>query len=429
VSDRVQKLVDELAEVLGRSVAVDDPDIRLIAASPHLGAIDAARMDIILRRKTDPKVVAFARSLHLERLNGPRRIPGGAEIDTLPRVVIPLRDLGNLYGYLWLIDASPPVTDADVAVAASTASEIAKLLTAEAQASDLRHAEDAALVAALLSDDAERAADAASRAIRAGRLGRIDECRVAVLRLGPDGEGDGRIGAAHAGTVLRSALGGTLGAVVGDDFFVVSDEPQWTAVAGGRSVVGRPVWERLRSVLASRGLTYGAMGVSGRLGGELLHDAGERASYCADIAGRVPDYVGIAHWEQLGAWQLLYGLPWTMRTVELLHPGIEVLLRPEHRELAVTLATYFDFGGEAGATVEALCVHRATLHYRRNRIRALIGTGWESGWGRLGAHAALVLAAQLDPTFAPVGRPVAPGQAGKGRPVGRASSVRNGAGS
>ncbi len=423
MSDQVQQLVDELAEVLQRSVAVDDPDIQLIAVSPHLGAIDAARMDIILKRKTDPKVVAFARSLRLEHAKGPRRVPA-PDSDTLPRVVIPLRDHGLLYGYMWLIDAAPPITEEEITVAAATGAEIAALLAAQARAADARHGEDAELVAALVSDDPARAAEAASRAERTRRFSRTEECRVAVLRLAPAGDLTGRVSATHAGVVLRSALGETLGAVLGDDFVVVSDNPQWSP-PGARKSVGRPIWERLRSVLASRGLTYGAMGVSGPLEGELLHFAGERARYCADVAARLPAYDGIAHWEQLGAWQLLYGLPWSLRTVELLYPGIDVLLRPEHRELAVTLATYLDLGGDTGATVEALHVHRATLHYRRDRIRALIGSGWEAGMGRLAAHAALVLAGQIDPSVAAVRRPATAAPPDTGRPPRRVPSARD----
>jgi hypothetical protein len=121
----------------------------------------------------------------------------------------------------------------------------------------------------------------------------------------------------------------------------------------------------------------------------------------------------------------LYGLPWTPQTVRTLHPGIEVLLRPPHRELAVTLATYLDRGGDTSGTVDALRVHRATLYYRRDRIRALIGTDWESGWGRVGAHAALVLAGLLDPGVAALPRPDA-GEAVKSdiadSPTGRMAS-------
>lgn len=45
--------------------------------------------------------------------------------------------------------------------------------------------------------------------------------------------------------------------------------------------------------------------------------------------------------------------------------------------------------------MDALHIHRTTLYYRMDKIRQLIGDGWSSGSSRLGAHAALVLAAQL----------------------------------
>lgn len=51
VGDDVQEVVDALATRLARSVAVDDPAIRLIAASRHFGDEDALRVQSVLARE------------------------------------------------------------------------------------------------------------------------------------------------------------------------------------------------------------------------------------------------------------------------------------------------------------------------------------------------------------------------------------------
>ena len=46
----LQSIVDDLAERLHRSVAIDDPAIRLLAASRHFGDEDAVRVGSVLNR-------------------------------------------------------------------------------------------------------------------------------------------------------------------------------------------------------------------------------------------------------------------------------------------------------------------------------------------------------------------------------------------
>ena len=403
VSAQLQQLVDELAERLRRSVAVDDPDIQLLAASPHRGSIDPARLDVILSRRTGPEVVAYALSMELSHLRTFRRLPGSSELQTLPRVVWPLRDHGELFGYLWLID-SPTVTESDIALTSEAVAEISRLLAAESRAADARSAQDAHVIRQLLGSDELARDEALSGLQRAGRLLPDRALRVAVVSVGAgssaaDGAGSnvsGRLDAEFAVTVVRRVLGQTPSAAVDGELVIVSDDTAWNPRASDTAAL-RPAWERMRSALVGSGITDVAVGVSPAREPADLAFARQRAHYCAHVAVRLGGFPGVAHWEQMGSWQLLYGLPWTWETVSALHPGLEALLQPERRELAVTLSTYLDCGGDGAATVRALCVHRATFYYRRDRIRALIGSDWEQGWSRVGAHAAMTLAGLLDP--------------------------------
>ena len=40
----LQRLTERVGEVLSRSVAIDDPNMRLLAYSPHYGAVDEQRL-------------------------------------------------------------------------------------------------------------------------------------------------------------------------------------------------------------------------------------------------------------------------------------------------------------------------------------------------------------------------------------------------
>ena len=68
MSDRdLQSIVDELAERLQRSVAIDDPAIRLLAASRHFGDEDAVRVSSALNRSVEPDLVDSILTLGISR--------------------------------------------------------------------------------------------------------------------------------------------------------------------------------------------------------------------------------------------------------------------------------------------------------------------------------------------------------------------------
>lgn len=398
-STQLQHVVDELAERLGRTVAVDDVDIQLLAASPHTGAIDPARLDIVLQRRTRPDLVAFVRTLGLPTVRGYRRVPAEPRLELLPRIVWPLRDHDELYGYLWLID-SPPVGPVEIGLTSAAAAQIGPLLAARAREADAVTARDTRLVRVLVGSDEHDRGKALADLHQAGRLDAELPSRVVVFRPAP---GQGPCGLGPVTDLVRDTGGGRPTAAIDGEVVLVTDDPGWHPRAVSREG-GRSVGQRLRATTTGRGLARMTIGTSpvGEPGD--LARARERAHHAAlvadHLAGRTvggPGDADVTHWERLGAWQLLHGLPWTRETVVALHPPLEVLLDPVHRQLAVTLATYLDCGGDTAATVAALCVHRATFYHRRDRVRELIGRDWETGWGRVGVHAALVLAAVLDP--------------------------------
>src|SRR5262245_36670306 len=96
----LQSIVDELAERLRRSVAIDDPSIRLLAASRHFGDEDDVRIRSVLNRSIEPDISEAIFAQEIARWT----TPGVVDVpDALPRLCVPVRCDGLLLGYLWLI--------------------------------------------------------------------------------------------------------------------------------------------------------------------------------------------------------------------------------------------------------------------------------------------------------------------------------------
>ena len=77
--DTLQRLVDALAARLGRSVTIDDPALRLLAASRHFGDQDAVRVTSLLDREMPGANRAHVLAQGVARWTGPGRLPASAE--------------------------------------------------------------------------------------------------------------------------------------------------------------------------------------------------------------------------------------------------------------------------------------------------------------------------------------------------------------
>ncbi|WP_223840116.1 hypothetical protein [Saccharopolyspora pogona] len=124
----LQLLVDDLAGRLGRSVAIDDPAIRLLAASRHFGDEDPMRITSVLNRAVPDEVTRPLLALGI----GAWTTPGRAELDVPGfgrRLCAPVRCNSLLLGFLWLIDDDVnPLTEAEIEMADETASRAGVVL-------------------------------------------------------------------------------------------------------------------------------------------------------------------------------------------------------------------------------------------------------------------------------------------------------------
>jgi len=367
--ENLQRIVDDLALRVGRPVLLEDHGQRVIAYSEQTGPMDDVRRDSILRRHTTDDVRAQFRAAGIFEARGPLRIPGDGGV--LARVCVPARHRDRLLGFVWLIDADPPMSAADVDVAARTAPALALTLFQDSLAAGLTFRRELEAVSRVLLGDPDSARSAARLLVEAGGFPQAEPVTALVVRplAVPDRETlEQGLLAARFKLSSRHPLH-----LVRYDHGVLLCAGRPPAPSSLHAAVGVPVVVgvgRPRPTLADAAESY------------------QEALHAAEVAARVPGYGPSASWAELGVYRMLAGIP-----PGELHPGLERLLAdPANRQLLETLETYLDLAGSAVATSRALRLHRTSLYYRLQRVEELAGTDLKSGDERLTLHLSLKLA-------------------------------------
>jgi sugar diacid utilization regulator len=377
----VQGLVEELGAQLGRSVLVDDAGLRLVAYSPTYGTEDEVRRTAILTRETPRAVRELHFSQGIATASRPVRTPARPELGLEPRVCVPIRCQGTLFGYLWLIDADESLTAGERAAAERCAAEIGAAMYRRQELEKPRRELAERLVGALLDgDESER--DEAAHELLAADLLLPGAPLVVVVAL----TGDEEMDSAHRSELSLAldqsrralSLRHALSVVRAEHAIVLLAEP-W---GGPLPAVARRLYDSLDVVVA---LGYSEAS-------EDLHDAHRAYAHALDaahVALRAPDHMPVAGWDELGPYRLLAGID-AAHAEELIHPGLLRLF--DHESLVTTLESYLDHGCDTKLTAEALFLHRASLYYRLQRIEELTGASLKSGADRLTLHLGLKLA-------------------------------------
>jgi hypothetical protein len=153
-SSELSRLVDNVGRRLGRSVAIDDPKINLLAYNSHRDEVDAARTSSIHRRAVDREVVDFVYSRGVADANDPVEVPfeccTGHDISQL---VMTIGIHGVLLGFVWLLLSEGPVDDVQAEVLRHTAASVAAFLHREHLMGELTRNRERELARDLLADD------------------------------------------------------------------------------------------------------------------------------------------------------------------------------------------------------------------------------------------------------------------------------------
>ncbi len=366
----LQDLVDDLADTLGRPVALEDRRWRLLAFSAHTELEDRVRQASILARAAPPDVVAWLDTLGLERAGDVVDTPANAAIEMGVRTCAPVRHDGLLLGFLWVIPGPIALDAAQRTTLAASAREAGTTLWTQRAGGGEAHARIAALLAELLDDP-----DAAIRARAAGEL------------------------AARQGWTRGAAFAVAL--TEGADAAEVAERARrrWQA----DDLVWR-VRGEVATVIAHLGGGHDAAALA-----RALVDAGAgqaaTSSPFADLAaarealgGAGATLIAVQHvttlgpaatHDELGSWPAVARL-WDASGRPGLPAPLPALLGARSGiELVQALEATLDAAGDVAAAARVLQVHRATLYRRLARVQELTGLALDRGDDRLNAHLAV----------------------------------------
>ncbi|MFJ2116363.1 MULTISPECIES: PucR family transcriptional regulator [unclassified Streptomyces] len=332
--DTLQAVVDALAERLELSVLIEDASFHALSWSVQTD-VDDVRLHSILRRGVTAATLDAVDRLGLARATAPVRTPAVPEAGMEGRWCVPLRVAEHLVGYLWVLDpqdrAGPDTLPALIAAAGRAVGVIASGAAPE--------------------DDDRQLRDL---------LGRLER--------GPDEEAARRL------TVLARLPDRAL--------IVVEERPRHD---GWRLPGGLTAY--------SVGPGPGHPGATSGLPLPLveLHEAVRRARLTLQ-ALRAGALLARPSWDCLRAWRMVVEAPPGLDPREI-HPGVADLHRQKSPDLLITARTFLDLGGDVQATAHALHLHRTTLYYRLDRIKALTSVDLRTGPDRHDLDLALRLTA------------------------------------
>ncbi|QGF23200.1 PucR family transcriptional regulator [Raineyella fluvialis] len=371
--------LQDLSEVMQRRLIVLDDRLRVLAYSIHESEDDRARLSYALAH-SDTWEHPPAGS------DEPLVLDAGADER---RVLVPLRDHRHRVGYLvYSLAAAEELSPAAAEHLAGGRERLGVLLSLRTMYAERDAARARDLLAGLLTagtpvEERHRAAEAL---VREELVGGSEQYTVVVLGVPSDIRDEGAWKA-------RSAVEATLD--------LVARASTATAVGGvvdGRGVLVFPrpvVVDRLDRILQAPTLS----GVRAGIGGSVVELATAATSYRqADRAWRAScldpsTYPRVTRWADLGLDKLLLELPLDRLGPDDLPGPVARLLASDHRQVDVpTLEAYLAAGGDARATAVALGIHRSTLYYRLDRIRATTDVDLADGLARRDLHAGLRVA-------------------------------------
>ncbi|MCD2189966.1 PucR family transcriptional regulator [Actinomycetospora soli] len=394
--DEVQRLVDELADELGRSIVVNDPGMHLLHVTRHFADEDAVRVRAVLQRDPGADVAAYVLGLGVATWTGPGVVPPDETLGLRRRVCVPIRRDTRLLGLLLVIDADATLSDDELDRLGAAATVIGACLAdreleaARTSAATERH------TAALLDGGPDERAEA-HRALVAGGLPDAPHAVVTVV----EARGPARTG--ELTRVLRSTVGAHLRRGVRPGVAVVAGRRVRLVEVGPRPVGRDEVAAVARRLVAAVRSAVGPAGeVRVGVGGDVAGlPAAARSAGQAELALRgawsLARHGDAARWEDVADHALLLRLPDEALGPDLVPEPLRRLVEHESgARLRATLEVFLDLAGSVPRTAERLHLHRTSLYYRLRRIAEITGTDLDDGRDRLVLHQGLRALELLD---------------------------------
>lgn len=380
--DRAAQL---LADRIRQPVIIFDSELTVAAFSVHDQEVDAARLGMILTHRVSERAARMIAERHVDRASGTVLLPVVAGFSS--RVIAALRYRGQLTGYVSYVpgeDDDPDVRDAPDIVAARE--ELGMLLAA--REAEGREGADRVLqlVSRLLDGQQEQREAAAEEVIQEGMISPAPHYSVLVFRSTTPSDRSAK------GTrlVVERALGKNIatisplkavGTVIdGEGLLII---PREVDPARLKKLLGDPMHEDIRSG-----------GGAARVRLADVRSSRREARIALRATTHDPNrYGAAAMWSDLGLDRTLLQLPLERMTLDDLPTEVAQLITTSSGpDLVRTLESYLDNGADAQKTAQRMQIHRSTLYYRLDRIRALIESDLGDGTVRRELHTGLRVA-------------------------------------
>ncbi|GAA3486415.1 MULTISPECIES: PucR family transcriptional regulator [Streptomyces] len=390
-SPELQALVDELAERLGRSVAVDDPLVRMVCTSRHFGDEDPVRIGTLLQGRADTAAIRYVLAQGVTQWSRAGFIDGRDDLGLRPRYVVPLRERGRLLGLLLVVVPEKTLTEHETRAVDRAADAMAAQLHAEHIATDTRKADERDLVLELVGTDAAARTAARRRAEELGLLGAGGHVLVTVVQLSCATELVRQSEAALWGALegyrqTRSAQGLIAVGKERATLLQLRDRPPGQDEITAQSA---RILDELRTFLAPS--ADPVVGVGGRhrsLDG--ARTSYEQALVAARAARRLPSLKSTGDWELLGEFAVLLQLPEHALNASLVPEPLRALSDTHGGgRLRDTLRCFLEHAGSVPRSADTLGIHRTSLYYRLRQIQEITGLDLDDGAHRLTLHLGL----------------------------------------
>ena len=370
--------VQDLSEDLDRRLVVIDQAMRVVSYSIHESPADRRRLFQILA--------------HSDFWPRPRTA-------TTPHQVVEIPEIGPLF-FLRLLDPRKqiighlvlPVDSSEsgqslLVEVTPAALHLSELLTARQHEAMDREARSHHLATQLLSSDAGARAKAAEALIKERSLSSAEGCCAVALGVDPrdasplDQEKSAQAVARTLRFVRETSTATVVGGVLDDGL--------------GMLVFPRPVVvPRLNRILEDPQLVPVRAGIGPLLPLGEVHRSFERARLAWRASWLAPEsHEAVTTWENIGLDGTLARLPLEDFLPEDLPPSTRDLLAAvDSPVLLDTLEAYLSAGGDAQQTARTLNIHRSTLYYRLDKLRAVISGDLGDGIFRRELHTGLRMA-------------------------------------
>jgi hypothetical protein len=379
---KLQEVVDELAQVLERSVVINDAEYRPVAASAQGNDIDRIRAESLLRRSTPDAARRYLEGLSVDDLRYPTTVDLSG-FDARERLAVPIRSDDRLYGVLWLITGGlPALTESDLAAVDVAVDSALPMLFSDSVSPDDSYGRERSdgYLMRLLSDDVAVRRQAFTEALG----------RHALVR-GPD-------------TVIRAVLvDGQENSIALNVFGRCLDRPRDSSVRFlglcGDCLIfvshahdSAVLEEKIRTESADRVFTIRSIGSAAHQhDDDDLRVVADRAVTAAKTAAVLPEFGARADYSELGSWILLQAVGGDRSLLSSFSPAAYELWERSDAVQRQTVETYLDCGGHAQVACEQLHIHRTTLYYRLENMPESVRHALDDGLARSTLHVTLKL--------------------------------------